>query len=164
MVVARRPPRKDYARTVPDSVGVSIGDLHASCFWKVLGCCRASIAAITENPWTLWSKRVARLSPAAHGGSRSMASVSAAELLPLSLKPTDAAELTAQDVVVHFGGLAAIADVSLTVGRHEVFGLLGPNGAGKTTLVNCLTGFHAPSGCAGPSRAAPCRPAACSAR
>ena len=74
-----------------------------------------------------------------------MASVSAAELLPLSLKPTDAAELTAQDVVVHFGGLAAIADVSLTVGRHEVFGLIGPNGAGKTTLVNCLTGFQAPT-------------------
>jgi branched-chain amino acid transport system ATP-binding protein len=74
-----------------------------------------------------------------------MASVSAAEPLPLSLKPTDAAELTAQDVVVHFGGLAAIADVSLTVGRHEVFGLIGPNGAGKTTLVNCLTGFQAPT-------------------
>jgi branched-chain amino acid transport system ATP-binding protein len=74
-----------------------------------------------------------------------MTSVSAAEPLPLLLKPTDAAELTAQDVVVHFGGLAAIADVSLTVGRHEVFGLIGPNGAGKTTLVNCLTGFQAPT-------------------
>src|SRR5260370_1339351 len=109
MVLVCRPPRKDYARTVPDSVGVTIGDLHASCFWKVLGCCRASIAAITENPWTLWSKRVARLSPAAHGGLRLMASVSAAEPLPLSLKPTDAAELTAQDVVVHFGGLAAVS-------------------------------------------------------
>ncbi len=63
---------------------------------------------------------------------------------PLSLKPADAATLTAEDVVVHFGGLAAIADVSLAVGRHEVFGLIGPNGAGKTTLVNCLTGFQRP--------------------
>src|SRR3979490_2766356 len=124
MILVCRPPRKGYARTAPDRVAVAIGDLHASCLRKGLGCRRASIAAITENPWTLWSKRVARLKPAAHGGSRSMASVRAAELLPLSLKPTDAAELTAQDVVVHFGGLAAIADVSLTVGRHEVFGLM----------------------------------------
>src|SRR5258708_37748468 len=117
MFLVCRPPRKDYARTVPDSVGVALGDLHASCFWKVLGCCRASIAAITENPWTLWSKRGARLSPAAHGGSRFMASVSAAEPLPLSLKPTDAAELGARDVEGQFGGLAGIAEVSLTVGR-----------------------------------------------
>jgi branched-chain amino acid transport system ATP-binding protein len=69
-----------------------------------------------------------------------------AEAPPISLKPADAATLTAEDVVVHFGGLAAIADVSLSVGRHEVFGLIGPNGAGKTTLVNCLTGFEDTTG------------------
>jgi branched-chain amino acid transport system ATP-binding protein len=56
-----------------------------------------------------------------------------------------AAELTAEKVVVRFGGLAAISEVSLSVRRHEVFGLIGPNGAGKTTLVNCLTGFQAPT-------------------
>jgi len=58
---------------------------------------------------------------------------------------TDAAELTAEALTVRFQGLAAVSDVSLTVGRHEVFGLIGPNGAGKTTLVNCLTGFQAPT-------------------
>jgi branched-chain amino acid transport system ATP-binding protein len=61
------------------------------------------------------------------------------------LKPADAAELTAEAVVVQFEGLTAIADVSLTVGRHEILGLIGPNGAGKTTLVNCLTGFQVPT-------------------
>ncbi|SJZ30815.1 branched-chain amino acid transport system ATP-binding protein [Enhydrobacter aerosaccus] len=53
--------------------------------------------------------------------------------------------LTAEDVVVQFDGLTAIGNVSLSMGRHEVFGLIGPNGAGKTTLVNCLTGFQVPS-------------------
>ncbi len=64
---------------------------------------------------------------------------------PPGLRPTDAAELAAEAVVVQFEGLTAIADVSLTVGRHEIFGLIGPNGAGKTTLVNCLTGFQVPT-------------------
>jgi branched-chain amino acid transport system ATP-binding protein len=58
----------------------------------------------------------------------------------------DAAELSAENLVVRFQGLAAISEVSLTVQRHEVFGLIGPNGAGKTTLVNCLTGFQRPTG------------------
>ncbi len=58
---------------------------------------------------------------------------------------TDAAELSADKLSVHFQGLAAISEVSLTVRRDEVFGLIGPNGAGKTTLVNCLTGFQRPS-------------------
>src|ERR1700712_871427 len=65
---------------------------------------------------------------------------------PGLLAQPQAAELTADKVVVRFGGLAAISEVSLTIRRHEVFGLIGPNGAGKTTLVNCLTGFQRPAG------------------
>ncbi len=44
----------------------------------------------------------------------------------------------------HFGGVAALSDVSLTVHEHEIVGLIGPNGAGKTTLFNCVTAVLRP--------------------
>ncbi|MCM5571042.1 ABC transporter ATP-binding protein [Burkholderiaceae bacterium FT117] len=47
-----------------------------------------------------------------------------------------------ESVSRRFGGLLALQDVSLSIGRGEVLGLIGPNGAGKTTLVNVITGVH----------------------
>jgi ABC-2 type transport system ATP-binding protein len=49
----------------------------------------------------------------------------------------------------HFGSTVAVADLSLSISRGEIFGFLGPNGAGKTTSVKMLLSLVAPSGGAG---------------
>ena len=45
----------------------------------------------------------------------------------------------------HFGGLAAICDLSFDVQAGEVLGLMGPNGAGKSTLLNIISGEYKPA-------------------
>ena len=46
---------------------------------------------------------------------------------------------------IEFGGLKAVEDVSITMGRTEITGLIGPNGAGKTTIFNLLTNVYTPT-------------------
>ena len=53
--------------------------------------------------------------------------------------------LELNNVSKHFGGLAALTDVSFSVGRGEILGVIGPNGAGKTTLFNLITSVLSPT-------------------
>ena len=46
---------------------------------------------------------------------------------------------------IDFGGLKAVDDFNLTIGRTEIAGLIGPNGAGKTTVFNLLTKVYQPT-------------------
>ena len=46
---------------------------------------------------------------------------------------------------IDFGGLTAVDDFNLTIGRTEIAGLIGPNGAGKTTIFNLLTKVYQPT-------------------
>ncbi len=46
---------------------------------------------------------------------------------------------------IDFGGLTAVENFDLTIGRTEIAGLIGPNGAGKTTVFNLLTKVYQPT-------------------
>jgi len=54
-----------------------------------------------------------------------------------------------------FGATVAVADLSLSIGRGEIFGFLGPNGAGKTTSLKLLLGLLEPGGGTGEVLGAP---------
>ena len=53
--------------------------------------------------------------------------------------------LEARHLGIDFGGLRAVDDFNLVIGRTEIAGLIGPNGAGKTTVFNLLTKVYQPT-------------------
>lgn len=54
--------------------------------------------------------------------------------------------LKVENLVMHFGGIKALNDITFDIKRGSVSALIGPNGAGKTTVFNCLTGFYKATG------------------
>jgi len=54
------------------------------------------------------------------------------------------AKLRIDNLWLSFGGVNALAGVSLEIRDHEILAVIGPNGAGKTALLNCISGFYKP--------------------
>ena len=53
--------------------------------------------------------------------------------------------LETRNLGIDFGGLHAVEDFNLVIGKTEIAGLIGPNGAGKTTVFNLLTKVYQPT-------------------
>jgi branched-chain amino acid transport system ATP-binding protein len=53
--------------------------------------------------------------------------------------------LQLEKATIRFGGLTAVSELDLQIGRNELVGLIGPNGAGKTTAFNLITGVYQPT-------------------
>ncbi|HEY3715888.1 MAG TPA: ABC transporter ATP-binding protein [Jatrophihabitantaceae bacterium] len=59
--------------------------------------------------------------------------------------PTGVDALRAENIVIAFGGLIAVNDVTFNVPERGIVSIIGPNGAGKTTFFNVLTGLYRPT-------------------
>jgi branched-chain amino acid transport system ATP-binding protein len=53
-------------------------------------------------------------------------------------------KLRIDNLSLSFGGVRALAEVSLDIRDNEILAIIGPNGAGKTALLNCINGFYKP--------------------
>jgi len=53
-------------------------------------------------------------------------------------------DVSVRDLILSFGGLSVLFEISFEILEGELLALIGPNGAGKTSLINCLTGFYHP--------------------
>lgn len=52
--------------------------------------------------------------------------------------------LEIKGITKRFGGLTAVSNVSVAIGKGSITAVIGPNGAGKTTFFNMVTGFYVP--------------------
>ncbi len=53
--------------------------------------------------------------------------------------------LETKNITMRFGGLTAVDNFSLSIGKTDLVGVIGPNGAGKTTIFNMVTGIYEPT-------------------
>jgi branched-chain amino acid transport system permease protein len=70
---------------------------------------------------------------------------SVAKAAPVPTAPASSADsmplIAIRDVSKHFGGVAALSDVSFDVKSGEILGVIGPNGSGKSTMINICSGI-----------------------
>jgi len=76
-------------------------------------------------------------------------------MIPMPRLSLDLPAIEVTDLQKRYGQIEAVAGLTMTVGRGEVFGFLGPNGAGKTTTVKLLLGLARPTGGSGKILGAP---------
>jgi ABC-2 type transport system ATP-binding protein len=57
----------------------------------------------------------------------------------------DAPAIRTHDLAKRYGSITALASLTMTIPRGDIFGFLGPNGAGKTTAVKLLLGLTPPT-------------------
>jgi branched-chain amino acid transport system ATP-binding protein len=63
----------------------------------------------------------------------------------MSTNTSNSTMLRTDKTTIRFGGLCAVNELDMSVGKGEIYGLIGPNGAGKTTIFNLLTGVYQPT-------------------
>ena len=79
-----------------------------------------------------------------HRSSTKMVPVPSQSIVP-ERDVNDIPVLETRHLGIEFGGLKAVDDFNLTIGKTEIAGLIGPNGAGKTTVFNLLTKVYEPT-------------------
>jgi branched-chain amino acid transport system ATP-binding protein len=62
----------------------------------------------------------------------------------VQVEPVSDVRLSIDDIILSFGGVTALSNVSTTARKNEILAVIGPNGAGKTALLNCVSGFYKP--------------------
>src|SRR5215468_9283415 len=96
----------------------------------------------SSSPWA-WSSSSPSSSTRARSGSSS-GRRAVAEAMPDTAPDSAGPLLEVRAISKLFGGVHAVEDVSLSLGRGEVLALAGDNGAGKSTLIKTISGVHRP--------------------
>jgi branched-chain amino acid transport system permease protein len=144
------------AGVIEDLQWVAIGLLVVVFLWfrpqgvlperrRTIGAAPAPVPSVTDIP----NGDVVTLAPARHAAAGAGAATSDGSAVsparpavsrPLPPAADDDVVLRAVDLVRDFGGVKAVAGVSIEVRRGTLTGLIGPNGAGKSTLLAMLAG------------------------
>ena len=124
--------------------------------WYQLATGVALVATVIANPDGLagrfhaWADARRSADPRGSAGTRTTTTARTSAETRNSTEGTvnfdGAGRLEVAHLVVRYGGIAAVDDVSFTVEPGQIVGLIGPNGAGKTTAIDAISGFVEASG------------------